>query len=567
MVKKEIEDMDIDETNPIPEPVNGEKDFMAEEEEETYGSGGKPDEDGGNAKPPVKAGKYRAFSVIFFLLTAGGLFLGLLGKYIPWLTPSYYHGNSGLNNSLLGFFLTRMQGIFSAPLTAPDIFAVLAALLLLVTVLISAVTLIVSLVSARRAKSAAAVSGTVSLLTYTLSFMWAICVNSLKLPAFSAEAVDMPVAVITLLLFAFMTVFAVLEYGKAGFFGAGIYLFSVVSCFALFFPGSFTESHFSLLETFSANPVYNSVVLVTVAAIIAMLVVSVLGFLRKNRGKLITVFSSVQLAAVLLLCVAGSGLGKNWSLQFFRDSSLLPSIVLIFASLGSLLFSCLILAVQRKARRLAEEEEEEEEDEESLCIEDEEDDTDAAEEENPEEQEEETESEPAEEAEIILPEETETGCAEEACGECVTEEETSAVAAEEISVPEKEMSAFEREMLMFAEKGTEAAGTEEESIPAAAPYTPPAPTFRPINVYTDPSMQYVYDPFINELTPEEKNEFGDLFIACKSGKYGDLPVYHIGGDNREFFDKVWIRYGLYEMSANLRDKLFNYLKRYRSKQQ
>lgn len=551
MVNKDIEDMDIDEAGVSPASADTEEESATESE--TYYDA-EPEEDRSHAEPPVKAGKYRAFSIIFFLLTAGGLFLGLLGKFIPWLSPTYYSGNTGLNDSLLGFFLTRMKDIASASFTALDAIAVVAALVLLATVLISVITLFISLFSARRARRAAALSGTVSLLSYTLAFLWAICVNSLTMPAFSAEAVDVPVALITLLLFVFMTVFAIIENGKAGLFSAGIYLFSVISCFAIFFPGSFTESHFILLKTFTQNPIYNSFVLAALAVILATLVISVIAFLHKRRGILFIVLSSLQLAVVLLLCIAGCGLGKNWSLQFFQNGSLIPSLVLIFASLGAVLFAGLTLAVQQKQRQLAAEEDEDEDYTEAEFYDtDDKDDTYDADDE-------ETET---------VPHEYATEAEED-----VTDEDyrySDGEGYEEPAEPEpfheEEMSAFEREMFSLAEKGAEETPAEEESIPPAPQYAPPAPAFRPVNVYTDPTMQYVYDPFINELTPEEKDEFGDLFIACKSGKFGDLPVYHIGGDNREFFDKVWIRYGLYDMSPNLRDKIFNYLRRYRSKQQ
>lgn len=551
MVNKDIEDMDIDEAEVSPASADTEE--KSATESETYYDA-EPEEDRSHAEPPVKAGKYRAFSIIFFLLTAGGLFLGLLGKFIPWLSPTYYSGNAGLNDSLLGFFLTRMKDIASASFTALDAIAVVAALVLLATVLISVITLFISLFSARRARRAAALSGTVSLLSYTLAFLWAICVNSLTMPAFSAEAVDVPVALITLLLFVFMTVFAIIENGKAGLFSAGIYLFSVISCFAIFFPGSFTESHFILLKTFTQNPIYNSFVLAALAVILATLVISVIAFLHKRRGILFIVLSSLQLAVVLLLCIAGCGLGKNWSLQFFQNGSLIPSLVLIFASLGAVLFAGLTLAVQQKQRQLAAEEDEDEDYTEAEFYDtDDKDDTYDADDE-------ETET---------VPHEYATEAEED-----VTDEDyrySDGEGGEEPAEPEpfheEEMSAFEREMFSLAEKGAEETPAEEESIPPAPQYAPPPPAFRPVNVYTDPTMQYVYDPFINELTPEEKDEFGDLFIACKSGKFGDLPVYHIGGDNREFFDKVWIRYGLYDMSPNLRDKIFNYLRRYRSKQQ
>ena len=77
----------------------------------------------------------------------------------------------------------------------------------------------------------------------------------------------------------------------------------------------------------------------------------------------------------------------------------------------------------------------------------------------------------------------------------------------------------------------------------------------------DYPSQYTYDPFINTLTPAEKNEFGDIFIANKYGVHNYLPPYVIGGDNSEFFRKVFIFLGRFrkDISRNLLDKLYVYV--------
>lgn len=78
--------------------------------------------------------------------------------------------------------------------------------------------------------------------------------------------------------------------------------------------------------------------------------------------------------------------------------------------------------------------------------------------------------------------------------------------------------------------------------------------------YAD-ANQYTYDPFINSLSPSEKNEFGDIFIACKAGRFEGLPTYSIGGDNAEFFRKVFIYLGKFrkDISRELLDKLYLYV--------
>lgn len=135
---------------------------------------------------------------------------------------------------------------------------------------------------------------------------------------------------------------------------------------------------------------------------------------------------------------------------------------------------------------------------------------------------------------------------------------------------ETPMTEFERSMAALAK------GIEPEPAPAPAPaptaetvYQPaPAPVYsqpqpaKPVAPAYDAS-QYTYDSFINSLTPQEKNEFGDLFIANKYGDLSYLPAYSIGGDNREFFSKVFIYFGRFRghISSSLLDKLYTYVSR------
>ena len=129
------------------------------------------------------------------------------------------------------------------------------------------------------------------------------------------------------------------------------------------------------------------------------------------------------------------------------------------------------------------------------------------------------------------------------------------------------MSEFERSMAALAR------GIAPEQQPARPQpvYRPPLaaqqdaclPSSRtssaPKAMY-DPTP-YTYDPFINTLTPQEKNEFGDLFIANRCGDLNYLPAYVIGGDNGEFFRKVFIYLGKFRshISPALLGKLYDYV--------
>lgn len=141
------------------------------------------------------------------------------------------------------------------------------------------------------------------------------------------------------------------------------------------------------------------------------------------------------------------------------------------------------------------------------------------------------------------------------------------------------MSEFERSMAALARgiapepapAAQTAAGVTYQYAPAPAPtpaYAPaahyaPAPAYRPAaapKAVYDPTP-YTYDSFINMLTPQERNEFGDLFIANRYGDLSYLPAYVIGGDNREFFHKVFIYLGKFRshISPELLGKLYEYV--------
>ena len=140
------------------------------------------------------------------------------------------------------------------------------------------------------------------------------------------------------------------------------------------------------------------------------------------------------------------------------------------------------------------------------------------------------------------------------------------------------MSEFERSMAALARgiapepapAAQTAAGVTYQYAPAPAPtpaYAPaahyaPAPAYRPAaapKAVYDPTP-YTYDSFINMLTPQERNEFGDLFIANRYCDLSYLPAYVIGGDNREFFAKIFVFMGRYRnvISDGLLEKIYEY---------
>lgn len=71
---------------------------------------------------------------------------------------------------------------------------------------------------------------------------------------------------------------------------------------------------------------------------------------------------------------------------------------------------------------------------------------------------------------------------------------------------------------------------------------------------------FIPDAFFSSLTPAEKDEFDRLFISRIYGENKRLPAYRIGGDNREFFSKIFVFMGRYRnvISDGLLEKIYNY---------
>lgn len=111
--------------------------------------------------------------------------------------------------------------------------------------------------------------------------------------------------------------------------------------------------------------------------------------------------------------------------------------------------------------------------------------------------------------------------------------------------------------------------------PTPAPATAPAPA--PVSVQTLPAAttggEIVYAPkevyrgpsdeFIAKLEESEKIEFGKTFLDRQKGPCPELPEYVVGGDNREFFNAIFLYLGKYRsmISDGLMSKIYEELNR------
>ena len=131
--------------------------------------------------------------------------------------------------------------------------------------------------------------------------------------------------------------------------------------------------------------------------------------------------------------------------------------------------------------------------------------------------------------------------------------------------PERPKTDFELYMEALAKGHVPAAAPAQETSAYKAPaYIPPKPVqqpTRPAPVQNNYYSQYTYDPFISTLNAAETNEFCDLFIGNKNGALSYLPAYVIGGDNADFFRKIFIYLGRYrkDITRELLEKIYLYV--------
>lgn len=148
--------------------------------------------------------------------------------------------------------------------------------------------------------------------------------------------------------------------------------------------------------------------------------------------------------------------------------------------------------------------------------------------------------------------------AKKAAAKTVDETTTKSVeeAPEAQPVTEAEM---EKEAGVYAE-AVRYEGYPETEAPEAQPLDAPAP--QPY-VFSHPEEEEVpanksaatadydfynsrsFDPFIASLNSKEREQFTEIFILKYKGDTKNLPDYEVGGDNSEFFRKVFIYLGQY----------------------
>lgn len=69
------------------------------------------------------------------------------------------------------------------------------------------------------------------------------------------------------------------------------------------------------------------------------------------------------------------------------------------------------------------------------------------------------------------------------------------------------------------------------------------------------------DDFISTLSVAERNQFASLYVLKLKDVMPEIPAYQIGGNNRNFFEMVFITLGEYrdDIPDELLSKMYNHM--------
>ncbi len=564
------------------------------------------------AQKAPSAGGYRLLAVIAFLLAAGGLFLGLLGAFTGIFQPNFT-GSDILADSLFGFVYTYIKGIaadagaFFGDLfrggVLEDVITLALVALLCVAVAVSLVLMLVSFFSAKAARPCALTSSVLVFLAYAGFFLLSYYTLARDRGDFNASMIDLSTGAIAGGMLIALVICALVRRKGTGLLNLISFLLLCAAVFGLTYPGSAMLAADVNYTHIGENVFVNLTALLTAALAAFNVIVSAVRLNARRAYAFDAVRFGLLFLAVLLAVIAQIvDLSAD---VMFNSDNLLPVILALAASLAAFLLAVVLTVSKTAGKQAKQDEAASAEAGERYALAQP---TDAR---QPEGAQQQPAPQPAPQptaqqtiaapgttvivqspapqqpatpiyavpffaAPMTPPQQPATAAAPAPAPEPAPAEEKPTPA------DDAAMSEFERSMAALA-RGIAPEQTPAQPMPGVSyQYAPPAPqqpappapayVAAPAAAYQPPYAQpaakmvydptpYTYDPFINMLTPQEKNEFGDLFIANRYGDLAYLPAYVIGGDNREFFRRVFIYLGKFRshISPELLGKLYQYV--------
>ncbi|MDE7158527.1 MAG: hypothetical protein K2N74_03035, partial [Clostridiales bacterium] len=149
-------------------------------------------------KKPVAVG-YRVLSAVLLLLSVGGLFLGIVAKWLPAFEPFVAYRVIGSENAfsytLFALILEIFKNLSALPKSVGSIIPVAIVMLTVVSVLVSVISALVAFCSGKRAKVCTHVNATALFLGYGTLFAYNFAMSS---PAqiFFKGMFDLPSAIL-----------------------------------------------------------------------------------------------------------------------------------------------------------------------------------------------------------------------------------------------------------------------------------------------------------------------------------------------------------------------------------
>lgn len=142
--------------------------------------------------------------------------------------------------------------------------------------------------------------------------------------------------------------------------------------------------------------------------------------------------------------------------------------------------------------------------------------------------------------------------------ELVPVEEETAKEEPVIETPAEE-PAVETPVVVEEETAKEEPAIETPVVVEEKPAEEPQEAPQTTNAY-DYYNSKSFDPFIASLNDEERKQFTEIFILKYKGETKNLPDYEVGGDNAEFFRRVFIFLGQYreKIPSKLLAKMYNF---------
>lgn len=323
-------------------------------------------------KPREKFAGLRTLSVLFSILAIGGLFIGLLAKWISAIAPLAIAGTGKLANSMLGLIIEGFKRLGGAPYadyglaSAPYYASVLPiakivpylALILALGVLVSVICTVAIFVVKRATtgRKLLLINGYVVFFVYAAYFIMTFTVRLLCGYTSYLDVIDVPTAIIAGISLLILFGFAISERKKAALLNFLLLLLVLFAGFGFLYRESPTLT--DLRNSFSMGHTGRSLVVQIFVLFLAIVLVfnfiaAVFRLGAKKGFKFITVCYGLQFVlALVLACIyvfmPADGGSTNWSV--LGELSMLVLLIASFAVfLVALLFVILFAVNAKKA--------------------------------------------------------------------------------------------------------------------------------------------------------------------------------------------------------------------------